>query len=64
MLVEHGLERLTPVETWAEAAALNEGLVAVCVVGLERGFESDSVSVITEPDILGERLSRPVRPRV
>ena len=64
MLVEHGLERLTPVETWAEAAALDPGLVAVCVVGLERGFESDALAVITEPDILGERMSRPSRPRV
>jgi len=64
MLGEHGLENLVPAGSWAEAAALDTGLVAVPVVGLERGFVAGDLAVITEPDILGERMSRPSRPRV
>ena len=64
MLGEHGLENLVPVASWADAAALDTGLVALPVVGLERGFTTGDLAVITEPDILGERMSRPSRPRV
>ena len=72
MLGEHGFENLVPVESWADAMALDRGLVAVCVVGLERGFttaidfgaEAGGLAVITEPDILGERMSRPSKPRI
>ncbi|MCH7958305.1 MAG: transcription-repair coupling factor, partial [Proteobacteria bacterium] len=64
VLGEHGLEGLVPVATWAEALALDPPSVALAVVGLERGFETPDLAVISEPDILGDRMSRPSRPRV
>ncbi|GAB4183504.1 MAG: transcription-repair coupling factor [Thalassobaculales bacterium] len=37
--------------------------VDTVVLGLERGFESPDLVVVAEPDILGDRLSRPARRR-
>ena len=68
MLSDHGLQHLVPVDTWAEAMDLDAALAAVCVVGLERGFvapgRDGELAVISEPDILGERMTRPSKPRV
>ncbi|MAF95422.1 MAG: transcription-repair coupling factor [Rhodospirillaceae bacterium] len=68
LLDEHGLSDLKPVEKWEDAAALDTKQAGLAVVGLERGFvatiESGGLAVITEPDILGDRMSRPSRPRV
>ncbi len=68
MLSDHGMENLAPAETWTEVLLLDARVVAVCVVGLERGFEAPygggTVAVISEPDILGERMTRPTKARV
>ncbi|NQV84766.1 MAG: transcription-repair coupling factor, partial [Rhodospirillales bacterium] len=68
MLNDHGLENLVPADTWAEAINLDAKLVAICVVGLEHGFVAPGpdggLAVITEPDILGERMTRPSKARV
>ena len=64
VLVEHGVEGLRPVAGWTEAAALDKSAVALAVVALERGFVTDGLAVVTEQDILGDRLSRPARRRV
>ena len=62
VLAEHGLTSLRPVEDWA--GAMEAGTVAIAALGLERGFEAPDLAVITERDILGERLGRPRRARV
>ena len=59
VLVDHGLTRLKTVESWPEATALAADVVALGVVGLESGFETDDLAVIGEQDILGDRLVRP-----
>ncbi|MBI2978511.1 MAG: DEAD/DEAH box helicase, partial [Rhodospirillales bacterium] len=64
VLAEHSVEGLRPVAGWAEAAALDKSAVALAVVALERGFVTDGLVVVTEQDILGDRLSRPARRRV
>ena len=64
VLAEHGLEGLRPVAGWAQAAALDASAVALAVVALERGFVTDGIAVVSEQDILGDRLSRPARRRV
>ena len=68
LLNEHGLSGLRPVEKWQDAATLDAKQAGLAVVGLERGFvatlESGGLAVITETDILGDRMSRPSRPRV
>ncbi|KZD03723.1 transcription-repair coupling factor [Oceanibaculum pacificum] len=61
LLREHGIEGLTPVESWPELEKLDRGAVALTVMGVERGFTTEGVAVIAEQDILGERLSRPAK---
>ncbi|MGN6748369.1 MAG: transcription-repair coupling factor, partial [Xanthobacteraceae bacterium] len=58
VLAEHGLHNLAPVASWPQALALQRPQVALAVLGLESGFETADVSLITEQDILGERLIR------
>jgi len=53
----------TNVDDWKAARALPEGVVALIVLGLERGFTAPGLSVVGEQDLLGERLARPPRRR-
>ena len=59
VLSEHGLPEQHPVESWAAVETLPAGVVGLATLGLEQGFGADGVTVISEPDILGERLARP-----
>jgi len=45
------------------ARALPDGVVALAVLGLERGFAAPGLSVVGEQDLLGERINRPPRRR-
>jgi transcription-repair coupling factor (superfamily II helicase) len=58
VLAEHGLVNLTPVASWQQALALPRHEVALAVLGIESGFETADVALISEQDILGERLVR------
>lgn len=58
VLEEHGLERLVRADTWSDASALRKADIALSLLALETGFETDSVVVIGEQDILGDRLTR------
>jgi transcription-repair coupling factor (superfamily II helicase) len=62
VLTEHGLRNLAPVGSWPTALALPRPQVGLAVLGLESGFETADVALITEQDILGERLIRARRP--
>ncbi len=61
VLAEHGLLNLTPVASWPQALALARHQIALVVLGIESGFETADIALITEEDILGERLVRPRR---
>jgi transcription-repair coupling factor (superfamily II helicase) len=58
VLAEHGLVNLTPVASWPAALALPRHQVALAVLGIDSGFETADVALLTEEDILGERLVR------
>jgi len=58
VLAEHKLLNLTPVAAWPQALALPPQQVGLAALGLESGFETDDLAVISEQDILGERLVR------
>ena len=62
VLAEHGLHNLAPVASWPAALSLPRPQVGLAVLGLESGFETADVALITEQDILGERLIRARRP--
>jgi transcription-repair coupling factor (superfamily II helicase) len=61
VLADHGLANLINVASWPQALARPKAEVALAVLGLESGFETDEVAVIGEQDILGDRLVRPRR---
>jgi len=61
VLGEHGLSPLKPVSSWSEVLALPGKAIGLIVLPLERGFETDSFAVISEQDVLGDRLARPRR---
>jgi transcription-repair coupling factor (superfamily II helicase) len=62
VLAEHGLHNLAPVASWPAALSLPRPQIGLAVLGLESGFETADVALITEQDILGERLIRARRP--
>ncbi len=61
VLKDHGIDGLTPVAHFSEAERLAPGSVALAVLPLDKGFEMPGLAVISEQDILGDRMSR--RPR-
>ncbi|MCX7371285.1 MAG: transcription-repair coupling factor, partial [Alphaproteobacteria bacterium] len=48
---------------WYAVQRLDPRIVAVAVLGLERGFVTDELAVCAEQDLLGERIARPARRR-
>ena len=59
VLVDHGLTTLKAIADWPEAQALPPAMTALAVLGLEAGFDTDTLTLIGEQDILGDRLVRP-----
>jgi transcription-repair coupling factor (superfamily II helicase) len=62
LLRENGIAA-APAEDWKSARAVPDGVIALVVMGLERGFVADGICVTAEQDILGERIARPPRRR-
>ncbi|MFC3692954.1 transcription-repair coupling factor [Chenggangzhangella methanolivorans] len=58
VLGDHGLAATRPVGSWRDAMALPPDAVALGVLGIEQGFETDDVAVVAEQDVLGDRLAR------
>ncbi|WP_029416302.1 transcription-repair coupling factor [Brevundimonas bacteroides] len=63
MLSDHGLEPVVAVRDWADVQAASRDLFLRAVLSVEHGFVTDDVAVISETDILGDRLARPKRKR-
>jgi len=61
MLRDHKLANITSVNAWRTVQATPRNETMLAVLGLTSGFETDEVAVITEEDILGDRLVRPRR---
>ena len=59
VLADHKLLNLRNVASWQETLALPKPEIALAVLGLEAGFETADDAVISEQDILGDRLVRP-----
>ena len=63
VLQERGLDVLGPVASWEAFLAEPAGRVGLAVLGLERGYAIEDAALISEQDILGDRLARPARRR-
>jgi transcription-repair coupling factor (superfamily II helicase) len=62
LLRDHGVTSLALADSWQDAlgtaSAESGGATAMVVLPLDHGFASDAISLLTEQDILGERLVR------
>ncbi len=63
MLADHGLKNISLAPYWDAAKAADPKIPQRVVLPLETGFETESLAVISETDILGDRLARPRRRR-
>jgi transcription-repair coupling factor (superfamily II helicase) len=61
LLGDHGLRNPRIAENWLDAVTTSPAVSALVVLPLENGFETDDLIVLSEQDILGERLLRPQR---
>ncbi len=57
-LTDVGMESVQSVSNWDDCRTLSPSILATAVVTLDRGLMTPEFTVITEPDILGERLVR------
>jgi transcription-repair coupling factor (superfamily II helicase) len=63
MLADHGLKNIAFAPYWQAAKAADPKKPQRAVLPIDAGFETDSLAVISETDILGDRLARPRRRR-
>jgi transcription-repair coupling factor (superfamily II helicase) len=63
MLADHGLKDVGFAPYWQAAKAADPKKLQRAVLPLDSGFETDTLAVISETDILGDRLARPRRKR-
>ncbi|OYX75079.1 MAG: transcription-repair coupling factor, partial [Brevundimonas sp. 32-68-21] len=63
MLADHGLDHIVAVRDWADVQTAPKDLYLRGVLPVEHGFATDEVAVISETDILGDRLARPRKKR-
>jgi transcription-repair coupling factor (superfamily II helicase) len=63
LLRAHGVSAQEKTGTFTDLRKLDTKLVGLIILGLEHGFVSPDLTLITEQDILGDRLVRPTRKR-
>jgi transcription-repair coupling factor (superfamily II helicase) len=61
VLADHKLVNLTNVRSWPDVVAMPKHAIALAVLGIEAGFETGDAAIVSEQDILGDRLVRPRR---
>jgi len=58
LLADHGLKGGAPADNWQTALGLADKGVALIVLPLDHGFSAPDVALLTEQDMLGDRLVR------
>jgi transcription-repair coupling factor (superfamily II helicase) len=61
VLRDHGLTNPRMAENWRDAETTSAATTSLVVLPLETGFETKDLLVLSEQDILGERILRPQR---
>jgi transcription-repair coupling factor (superfamily II helicase) len=61
VLKDHGLTNPRLAENWRDAETTSAATTSLVVLPLETGFETKDLVVLSEQDILGERILRPQR---
>jgi transcription-repair coupling factor (superfamily II helicase) len=63
LLREHRFSDAVAEDEWAAVRRKPAGSVSLVTLGVERGFVADRLALVSEQDLLGERISRPPRRR-
>ncbi|HJR57370.1 MAG TPA: transcription-repair coupling factor [Rhizomicrobium sp.] len=58
VLSDHGVTPIRKVENFPEALKLDTSAFAIACLGIERGFEGPDFAVLSEQDVLGDRMVR------
>ena len=58
VLSDHGLAAIRSVKDWPDALKLDAAATGIAVLGLEKGFEAPDFAVVSEQDVLGDRMVR------
>jgi transcription-repair coupling factor (superfamily II helicase) len=58
VLSDHGVVAIKRIANWCEVAGLHSSAVGLAVIGIEHGFEGPDFAIVTEQDILGDRMVR------
>ncbi|MBT3532886.1 MAG: transcription-repair coupling factor [Rhodospirillaceae bacterium] len=58
LLDDHGIDDVRQVDHWPAVMALPAGVPAMVVLGFEQGVETADLAIISEQDVLGDRLAR------
>ena len=58
MMAHAGIVSIKDCETFNDIKSINPHECGICILSLEHGFVADDLAVITEQDILGDRLAR------
>lgn len=61
LLRNHNIDVMTTPSSWQETRKLDPKLISLVILGLEHGFIAPDLALITEQDILGDRLIRKPR---
>ncbi len=61
VLAEHGADRTAEVGDFSAIETLPDDMVALAILPLDRGFETEHIAFIAEQDVLGDRLVRRTR---
>lgn len=61
VLNDHGMGQHKLLDSWKSAKRLPRDATGLIILPLEHGFETDKFAIISEQDILGDRLIRKVR---
>ncbi|MGN6270842.1 MAG: transcription-repair coupling factor [Sphingomonas sp.] len=63
LLADHGLKNARAADGWQQALGIAETHVALIVLPLDHGFTTPDVALLTEQDMLGDRLVRRAKRR-
>ena len=58
LMEDAAIKNVVLCDSFADARKLKDGQIALCILHLERGFNAPDLIVLTEQDILGDRLAR------
>jgi len=58
VLADHGMKQAQMIDSWSQHQRLDKNSIGLVVLALEHGFETDDLALITETDLLGDRLIR------